>query len=171
MPLVAEDIAFSILGRSFVGRGVQEPLRGWLLAQWWRPEHALPERPYAITLEWRATDRALAPLAGEPVRALVPGRLLTWRSTGREWEWRQGGGAGVRLTLEAEAARIEAWGAVPDADLFTALFIAHYEVLRSHGLHPLHAMVAIHPVVSLIRLHLAVLIPEDDGGSIPSPIL
>src|SRR5690606_29170517 len=71
MPLVAEDIAFSILGRSFVGRGVPEPLRGWLLAQWWRPEHALPERPYAITLEWRATDRALAPLAGGPVHRAV----------------------------------------------------------------------------------------------------
>ncbi|MFO7262240.1 MAG: hypothetical protein DIU52_013890 [bacterium] len=171
MPLVAEDIAFSILGRSFVGRGVPEPLRGWLLAQWWRPEHALPERPYAITLEWRATDRALAPLAGEPVRALVPGRLLTWRSTGREWEWRQGGGAGVRLTLEAEAARIEAWGAVPDADLFTALYIAICEALRASGLLPLHAAVAVPPAGSVDWQPPAVPPAADEGGAMPPPAI
>ena len=145
MTPVVEDIEFPILGRSFVGRGVPEPLRGWLLAQWWRPEHSLPARRYAITLEWVGSESAPTPLQGEPVRALVPGRLLTWSCTGGEWEWRDCGG-GVRLTLEPEGARLQAWGAsAPDAELYTALYIAISEALRASGLLPLHAAVAIPP--------------------------
>src|SRR5690554_1542279 len=98
MPPVADDLSFRILGRSFVGRGVPEPLRGWLLEQWWRPEQPLAARRFAIALDWVTPDSRPDPLRGEPVRALVPGRLLTWSSSAGQWEWR-GGAAGVRLTL------------------------------------------------------------------------
>lgn len=145
MPPVVDDLSFPILGRSFVGRGVPEALRGWLLEQWWRPEQPVPARRFAIALEWIASDSTPAPLQGEPVRASVPGRLLIWRSSGDQWEWR-GGAAGVRLTLEPEQARIEAWGtSAPDAELFTALYVAICEALRASGLLPLHAAVAVPP--------------------------
>src|SRR5690554_2398987 len=110
MPPAVDELAFPILGRSFVGRGVPEPLRGWLLEQWWRPEQPLPERPFAIGLEWTAAGDVPALVEGEPVRALVPGGELTWRSSGGQWEWRGGDSAGVRLTIEPEEARIQAWG-------------------------------------------------------------
>jgi hypothetical protein len=143
---VVEDLAFPILGRSFVGRGVPEPLRGWLLEQWWRPEQALPAQPFAIGFEWTAADAAPALEEGEPVRALVPGGELTWRSSGGQWEWRGGGATGVRLTIEPEQARIHAWGAsAREAELFTALYIAICEALRASGLLPLHAAVAAPP--------------------------
>src|SRR5690606_34846365 len=143
MPPVTEDLAFPILGRSFVGHGVPEPLRGWLLEQWWRPEHSLPARRFAIGLEWTASDSASAPAQGEPVRALVPGGVLSWRSSGGQWEWRGDGATGVRLTLEPEQARIHVWGtSARDAELFTALYIAICEALRASGLLPLHAAVA-----------------------------
>src|SRR5690606_1119054 len=146
MAPVAEDLAFPILGRSFVGRGVPEPLRGWLLEQWWRPEQPLAARRFAIVLEWVASDSTPAPLQGEPVRALVPGRLLTWRSSGGRWEWRGGNAAGVRLTLEPERARIQVWGlSAADAELFTAVYVAICEALRASGLLPLHAAVAVPP--------------------------
>jgi hypothetical protein len=146
MPPVTEDLAFPILGRSFVGHGVPEPLRGWLLEQWWRPEHSLPARRFAIGLEWTASDSASAPAQGEPVRALVPGGVLTWRSSGGQWEWRGDGATGVRLTLEPEQARIHVWGtSARDAELFTALYIAICEALRASGLLPLHAAVAAPP--------------------------
>src|SRR5690606_18106819 len=93
-----------------------------------------------------ASDSASAPAQGEPVRALVPGGVLTWRSSGGQWEWRGGGGTGVRLTLEPEQARIHVWGtSARDAELFAALYIAICEALRVSGLLPLHAAVAAPP--------------------------
>jgi len=169
MTPVVEDIEFPILGRSFVGRGVPEPLRGWLLAQWWRPEHSLPARRYAITLEWVGSESAPTPLQGEPVRALVPGRLLTWRSSGEQWEWRDGSAAGVRLTLEPDQAWIQAWGAAaPDAELFAAVYVAMCEALRASGLLPLHAAVAV-PPAGAVEWRPPAVLPIADDPTVAAP--
>ncbi len=172
MAPVAEDLAFPILGRSFVGRGVPDPLRGWLLEQWWRPEQSLPARRFAIVLEWVASDRTPAALEGEPVRALVPGRLLNWRSSGGQWEWRGGGATGVRLTLAPEQARIQAWGTdAPDEELFTALYIAICEALRASGLLPLHAAVAAPPAGTVEWPPPATCsVPDDPAAAEPAAI-
>ncbi|HEX7051157.1 MAG TPA: ATP-binding protein [Longimicrobiales bacterium] len=146
MAPAADDVVFPILGRPFRARGASAPLRAWLDEQWRRPEHAPPPHPFAIALECVEAGRAPAALEGVAVRATGPGVDLDWRHRDATWEWRGGDGAGVRLTLEPERARIRAWGTdAPGADLFAALYVAMCEALRASGLVSLHAAVAVPP--------------------------
>lgn len=143
----AVAIDFPVLGRPLRARRIPAALRRWLEEHWHRPEHAPDAHPFAITLEGVGADEGDrgAALEGERVRATMPGFDQTWHHEGTVWEWRSDG-AGVRLELEPEAARIQVWGnAAGSAEALAALHVALCEALRASGLVPLHAAVAVPP--------------------------
>jgi hypothetical protein len=136
-------VAFSILGRPFAARGVSPQLARWLRAYWLYPEAVRPPHPYAIALETAASAPA-DPAGAWTVRDVeIPGRTLRFRNAGDIWATGDAG-AGLRLELGREAARLLVWGGAEggDADLYHGLYVGLSEALRASGLVPLHAAVA-----------------------------
>jgi hypothetical protein len=136
----------TVLGRSFRMVGVPESVRASQLEQWHYPEHDLPQVGFDIELEWLSESDQPPALEGTSVQGRMLTRELTWRTSGDEWEWREGP-AGVRLCLAGSMARIRAWGGADrTAVLHEALYMAVCEALRASGLIPLHAAATVPPV-------------------------
>lgn len=135
---------FSVLGRPLHARIASPGLSAWLDRLWCHEEHALDPHPHRIVVEEEASPAVDERTDWPSVDIRLPdGITLRWRTHRGVWIAGTRAG-GVLARYDTREAHILVWGAAdPPPDLYPALYVALCEAVRTSGLIPFHAAVAV----------------------------
>jgi len=136
------EFTLDLLGRRLTVSDASESLIAWLEDHWHFPEHAGQlSSNWTFLLEYsQEPEPAGLREQAKPLEGAMNALEVVWTDDGSVWLLEEGGG--VRLTLDEKKQRVRlSWyGMLEHTD---ALYQGLCEAMRSSGLIPLHASVAV----------------------------